>query len=49
MRYLSDISSRHSQNFDTLYPNNSEFFMSVSLLVGYFLTEIRQIWGYLDF
>ena len=25
------------------------FCMSVSLLVGYFLTEIRQIWGYLNF
>ena len=49
MRYISEIYWRHSWDFDTLFPNNSDFFMSVSLLVGYFVTEIRQIWGYLHF
>ena len=36
MRYLSDISLRHSWDFDTLFPNNSEFFyvyQSVSSLL----------------
>ena len=35
------------------FHTNSKYFwifcMSVILLVGYFLTEIRQIWGYLHF
>ena len=49
MRFLSEISWRHSWEFDTQFPNNSDFFMSVSFLVGYFLTEIRQIQGYIHF
>ena len=50
MRYLSEISWRHSQDFDTLFPNNSEFFLCLSVCqLAYFLTEIRQMQGYLLF
>ena len=100
MRYLSEISWRHSLDFVTLFPNNSDFLclsvcqLATSLLkldkfqyhlhfqmgylfenfwghsldvctliqknsqflvclsvcqLAYFLTEIRQIWGYLQF
>ena len=44
MRYLAEISLRHSQDFHTQFPNNSDFFMSVSLLVGYILTDIRHMY-----
>ena len=48
MRYLSEISWRHSQDFDTLFPNNFEFSLCLSVCqLAYFLTEIRSIQGYL--
>ena len=50
MRYIFKIFWRNSWDVYTLIQNNSDFFcMSVSLLVCYFLTKIRQIWGYLHF
>ena len=50
MRYLSEIFWRHSQDVSTLVQNNSEYlvFLSVGLL-AYFLTEISQTQGYLQF
>ena len=50
MRYLSEIFWRHSWDVCTLVPNDSE--IHVCLLVcqfAYFLTEIRQMQGYLQF
>ena len=50
MRYLCEIFWRHSWDVCTLIPNNSEF--DVCLLVcqlAFFLNEIRQIQGYLQF
>ena len=50
MRYLSEIFWRHSQDIGTLVPNNSEFFVCLSVSqLAYFLIEIIQIQGYLKF
>ena len=50
MRHLSEIFWRHSQDVCTLVPNISEFLVCLSVSqLAYFLTEIRQIKGYLQF
>ena len=59
MRYLSENFWRHSSDVFTLVPNACKFLVCLSthllayLLAEirpiYFLTEIRQIWGYLHF
>ena len=50
MRYLSEIFWRHSWDVCTLVPNNSEFLVCLSVCqLAYFLTEIIQIQGYLQF
>ena len=44
MRYLSEIFWRHSWDAGTLFPNNSEFLVCLSVrLFAYFRTEIRQM------
>ena len=49
-RYPSEIFWRYSQDESTLVPNNSEFLICLSVCqLAYFLTEIRQIQGYLQF
>ena len=49
-RYLSEIFWRPSQDESTLVPNNSEFLVCLSVCqLAYFLTEIGQIQGYLQF
>ena len=41
MRYLSEIFWRHSWDVGTLFPNNSEFLVCLSVCqLAYFLTEI---------
>ena len=48
MRYLSGIFWRHSWDIGTPVPNNSDFFVSLSVcLLAYLLTEIWQM-GYLQ-
>ena len=43
MRYLSEIFWRHSWDVRTLFPNESEFHVCLSVcLFAYFLTKIRQ-------
>ena len=50
MRYLSERFWRHFQDVCTLFPNNSEILVCLSVCsLAYFLTEIRQIQGYLLF
>ena len=50
MRYLSEILWRHSREVVTPFPKNSEFLVCLSVCqLAYFLTEIRQLWGYLKF
>ena len=50
MSDLSEIFWRRSQDVSTLILNNSEFFVCLSVCqLAYFLTEIRQIQGYLQF
>ena len=50
MSYFSEISQRHYCDVGTLFPNNSEFLVCLSFCqLAYFLTEIRQIQGYLKF
>ena len=50
MRYLSEIFWRHSQDVCSLVPNNYKFLVCLSVCqLAYFLTEIRQIQGYLKF
>ena len=50
MLYLSEIFWRHSWDGCTLVPNNSEFLVCLSVSqLAYFLTDIRQIQGYLQF
>ena len=50
MSYLIEFFLRHSQDVFTQFPNNSEFFVCLSVCqLAYFLTEIRQIQGYLLF
>ena len=50
MRYLSEIFWRHFWDVGTLFPNNFEFLVCLSVCqLAYFLTEIRQIQGYLKF
>ena len=51
MRYLSEISWRHSWDFDTQFPNNYEFFyvcQSVSLLCPYWNKKNMGISLFLD-
>ena len=49
-RYLWKTSWRHFQDFDTLVPNNAEFFVCLSVCqLAYFLTEIRLMWGFIQF
>ena len=50
MRCLSEIFWKHSQDISGLFPDNSEFFVCLSVCqLAYFLTEIRLIQGYLQF
>ena len=50
MRYLFETFWRHSWDIGTLVPNDCEFLVCLSVCqLAYFLTEIRQIWGYLQF
>ena len=50
MRYLLEIFWRHSWDVDTLFSNKSEFLICLSVCqLAYFLTEIRQMEGYLQF
>ena len=50
MRYLSEIFLRNSQDISGLFPSHSEFLVCLSVCqLAYFLTEIRPIWGYLQF
>merc|ERR1712239_93530 len=50
MRYCSEIFWRHSWDVGTLVPNNSDFFVSLSVCyLAHFLTEITQMLGYLQF
>ena len=50
MRYLSEKFWRLSWNKFTINSNNSEFLVCLSVCqLAYFLTEIRLIWGYLQF
>ena len=49
-RYLSETFWRHSWDVFTLVPNYSEFHVCLSVCqLAYFLTEIIQILGYLQF
>ena len=43
MIYLSEILWRHSWDISPLFQNNFNFFLSFSLLVGHFITEIRSL------
>ena len=50
MRYFSEISWRHSWDFGTIDPNISDFLLCLSVCqLAYFLIEITQIQGYLQF
>ena len=50
MRYLSEISWRHSQNVFTMNLNKYEFFVCLSVCqLAQFLTEIMSIQGQLQF
>ena len=50
IRYLSEIFWRHSWDVVAPFPNNSEFFVCLSVCqLAYFLTEIRLILEYLWF
>merc|ERR1711954_250244 len=50
MRYLSEIFLRHSWDVGTLASNDSDFFVCLSVCyLAYFLTDITQILGYLQF
>ena len=50
MRYLSEFFWRHFWDVGTLFPNNFEFLVCLPVCqLAYFLTEIRQIQGYLQF
>ena len=50
MRYLSEIFWTHSWDVCTPVPNNYKFLVCLSVRqLAYFLTEIRQIQGYLKF
>merc|ERR1711954_162533 len=49
IRYLSEIFWRHSWDVGTLVPNNSEFFVCLSVCyLAHFLTEITQILRYIQ-
>ena len=50
MKYLSEIFWGHSWDVGSLVPNNTEIVVCLSVCqLAYFLTEIRQIKGYLQF
>ena len=50
MRYLSEIFLRHSQDISGLFTDHFEFLVCLSVCqLAYFLTEIRLMWGYLQF
>ena len=50
IRSLFEIFWKHSYDVGTLIPNNSEFLVCLSVCqLAYFLTETRQIQGYLQF
>ena len=50
IRCISEFFQRHSLDVGTLFPNNSEFLICLSVCqLAYFLTDIRQIQGYLKF
>ena len=50
MIYIFEISWRHSRDFGTIDPNICEFLACLSVCqLAYFLTEITQILGYLQF
>ena len=50
MRYLSEIFWTHSQDITLQFENHFDFFVCLSVCqLAYFLTEIKLIWGYLQF
>ena len=50
MKYLPENFWRHSQDVFTLFPNNCKLFACLSVCqLAHFLTEIRLMWGYLQF
>ena len=50
MIFLHDIFLRHSWDVSTLFPNNYKFLVCLSgHQLAYFLTEIRLLYGYLQF
>ena len=49
-KYLSEYFWRYSQNIGTLVPINYKFLVCLSVCqLAYFITEIRQIQGYIQF